>query len=245
MVRTSVWSLALFVLTPTLPSPAQQPKADDERGFRVYSLSQRCRTRTLVKVCSSLDYALNVAADQRGRTSPHNIEVTTGSEGKKVPAGDPVLYHVYTRPGARVGWKRQVILADRKNADEAVKTHKKNGLEVEIVTDHAPREVYHVYGVQCRGLMQLQSTHDSLYSAFEAVHELRTKKKFRCEVTTGTKGQGTLRGMPAEYKVYVEGGRCGWSLIETTKEAKKAQEVAASRTKDRWRVEIVHHYPSK
>lgn len=245
MFRTSVWSVALFILTQTQASPAQQPKADDRPGFRVYSVSLRCQTRTLLGVYPAAGDAFLAAARQRAKSSPARVEVTTGTEGKKVPTADPVLYHVWTKGCSRSPWQRGVILMDRKKADEAVKTFTKNGGRVEIVADHAPPAVFYVYGVRCRGLMHLQSTHVTLYDAFHAADELRTKQNFRCEVRTGTKGQEIVHEAPVEYKVYLEGGRCGWRLIETTKEQKRAYEVAAARQKERSRVEVVHHYASK
>jgi hypothetical protein len=246
MVRTSMLSLALVALVSTLAITAEEPKASDKEGFRVYSVTLRCQTRRLLATCATPAEAFKAAAEQRAKFGGLRLEVTTGSEGKEAPRGQPALYQVYTMACPKAGWERQEILVNAAKAQEAVKAHKTKGEQVEIIHDYAPKEVYHVYGTRCRGLMALQSTHMTLKEACGAAQVLRTKGNLQVQVTTGTKGQDALPRTNPEYKIYVFGCRsASWSLTETTSDAKKAQETFAARKKDGAQVEILHHYTSK
>lgn len=251
MIRTSLLSLALFVVLGTTSRSAEEPKLGDKEGFRVYSVSPRCQTRQLLGVHETLRGALDAAADLRAKAPGRGIEVTTGTEGKKTPVSftRPMLYQVHARVCAKSGWKSQAILGDATKAKELAKSLEKNGAKVEIVSDYAPKEVFQVYGRGCsRSNWRLLGTFAEVAEASQAAEENRTRKTgpLNCIVTTGTRSQETLVLEPAQYKIYVQGCKGGWSLRETTTEQKKVKEFVEARKKDdKTRVEVVYHIPSK
>src|SRR4051794_364104 len=112
MVRKSIWSLALFFLAGVAAAPAEGPKDADKEGFRVYTRGIRCGQLRLHGVYSSDAEAFRVLAELRGKSPLSQPEVTAGSEGKTMPAGAPVFFHVYKR--ARCGWDRVLTSADTK-----------------------------------------------------------------------------------------------------------------------------------
>src|SRR5262245_25721844 len=75
----------------------EKPAATKKEGFRVYTVSCRSQTRSLHGVYDSARQAMNVAAELRKKNTAQQVEVTTGSEGEKVPQGDPMLYQVYSK----------------------------------------------------------------------------------------------------------------------------------------------------
>ena len=245
MIRMSILSMAFLVLTGTMATQAEETKVADKEGFRVYTIAPRCLRRTLVGVYSSHKEAIQVATEQR--TKAWNVEVTTGSEGKQFPNRQPALYLVYSMVCSKSGWQRQGIYVDEKKAGEVAKTLVAKDETVEIIRDYAPKEVYHTYGVQCKGTKRLQGTYVTMEEAFDAAKALREKGIFRCDVVTGTKGEDALPRSPMEYKVYSQGcKRSNWELATTTNDPKKAQEVVAAQKKENRQVEIVLHFvPAK
>jgi hypothetical protein len=244
MVRTSLLSLATLALLGAGVSTAEGRKAADQEGFRVYSVALRTQFRVLKGVYPTPGEALRAAAELRAKSGLHPVEVTTGSEGKKLPDGRPALYHVYTRGCSRSPWQRGVILVDEKKVAEAVAAHKKNGVAVAVIHDYAPKEVFHLYtdrGGRVGG--RLLGTYVTLREACAAAAGFRTKDKLRCEVTTGTKGQPNLCAEPTQYKVYANACRGGWFLAGTANDEKKALEVAAAQKG--LPVEVVYHFGSK
>ena len=155
MIRTILVSLATVVLTGALTNAAAPPEPGVKHGFRVYTVSLRCQSRNLVGVYATAAEAFEVAGGLRAKTAPDRVEVTIGSEGKTTPTGRPALYEVYTRGCIRSQWKLQPALyTDEKKAVEAGEKAK---LNVEIVRDYAPEEVYHVYGFPCRTVVGTKS----------------------------------------------------------------------------------------
>src|SRR5262245_28496360 len=99
MVRASLLSVAVLALSGALAIQAEESKAvqkerdgDHERGYRVYSVSIRCQNRTLLSRHDNLRDAFRAAAALREKSPGRTVEVTTGSEGKKVPTGAAGLY---------------------------------------------------------------------------------------------------------------------------------------------------------
>ena len=244
MIRTILLSMATVVLTGTLANAAAPPEPGVKDGFRVYTISPRCRTRSLIGVYPTAAKAFEGAAGARAKTAPDRVEVTTGSEGKTTPTGRPALYEVYTRGCTRSQWKLQPALyTDEKKAVEAGGKVK---LNVEIVHDYAPKDVYHVYGKRCRTpaseKSRLQGTYRSAREAIDVANALGSTKGLRCEVTKGTKGADLLDGSPAGFSVYIAGCKGSWSLHSTTKEFEKAVQVYDARIKEEQQSAIVRHY---
>jgi hypothetical protein len=251
MIRTSLLSLALLVLIGALASHAEESKDKqatlaDQKGFRVYTFRARCGNRDLQGVYASIREALR-AADELREKGSRRVEVTTGSEGKEMPAREklPAVYLVYSKICDKGGWQRQEVASDLKTAEAIALTHKKNREEVQIVSDYAPKEVFHIYSSTGWRLPHLLGTYLSVSEAVDAAERFRTQKKLECEVTTGTKGGEILTGSPTQYSVYSLGCRSGWVVAATTKDKKKALEVAEEQRKDDRKVEVVYHYSSK
>lgn len=245
MVRTSLWSLGLLVLAGAATSPAEESAPADKEGFRVYTIGLRCQARRLVGVYQTNQEAFRVAADLRTRHSPERVLVTTGSEGKNTPSGRPALYHLYAMTCTRSGWQKQPLLVDEKKVQEAVKAQREKGARVEVIHDYAPREVYHVYGGGCRRPALLLGSYLTVREACEAAQEFRTKQRFFCTVTTGTKGEERIAGTPARYTVYVQGCKGGWSEAVAAAEWAKVQEYLDARKDKASAIEVVHHLTTK
>jgi hypothetical protein len=244
MIRLTMLSLALLVITGARESRADEPKTQEKKGFRVYSISLRCQTRTLLGTYESPEEAFRRAAEFR--TKSPRVEVTTGSEGKQRPNGQPLLCHVYTKACDKEGWQRDATVEEKKVA-QIVKDHKAKNLQVEVVNDYAPSEVYQIYGGGCTRSLRLLGTYATMRETGQAAEEFRTSQKLRnCLVTTGTRGQSYYSlGTPAQYKVYFESCKGRWILVTTTNDAKKAQEAANKQKKDNRQVEVVQHYTKK
>ena len=150
MIRTSLLSMATLVLAGALANSAAPPEPAPEEGFRVYTISIRCRTRRLVGVYATAAEAFVVAAEARTRTSPAQVEVTTGSEGKTPPTGSPALYVVFTQGAAEERLAGAGALRGRDQGGGGRQTQEKEAKKVELVRDYAPKEVFHVYGLPCR-----------------------------------------------------------------------------------------------
>ncbi len=246
MIRTSILSMAFLVLMGTTATPAEEPKqAEDKEGFRVYTISRLSGIRQLQGVHASPKEAFQTATKFRGGS--WNVEVTTGSEGKQVMAGRPVLYQVYRKTSEKSGWQHQGLFADEKKAEAVAKTLQTKGAQAEIVRDYAPKEVYHVYGKECRVPVgqksRLLGTYVTLREAYDAAEDFRTNKRLRCEVTSGRRGQDLLDEAPTQYKVYVRDcTRSDWTLAKTTNDAKKAQEVVEARKQPNEGTEVVLHF---
>jgi hypothetical protein len=246
MIRTSLFSLALFALIGTSAihgdeAKAKRPSVEEAKeGFRVYTVSLRCQSRQLQSVHLSVIEAFRAADELREKGS--RVEVTTGSEGKKLPVGSPELYVVYLRP-CKVAWEKREVVCDAKKAEQVAKQHKDNGDTVQVVHDYAPKEVFHVYGGGCSRSYQLRGTYTSAEEAFRAAESFRADKKWRCNVASGTKGKEWLTGSPAQYVVYERACKNNWTVGITTKDLKKAEEAAAA---GEWgKGEVVHQYASK
>lgn len=248
MIRTSLFSLALFALAaaPATQRDQAKPKRPDaeevKEGFRVYTISPRCQARQLHGVYSSEREAFQVADDLRApcKKAPRQVEVTTGSEGKKLPTGKPELYLVYTG-GCKGGWVRREVACDAKKAEQVARRCREQGDRVEVVHDYKPKEVFHVYGGGCRRSWRLLGSYTSAGEAFQAAASFRADKKFSCDVTTGTRGKGWVSGSPVQYVVYERRSREGaWKVAATTKDHKKALEASISgKCTER---ELVHSY---
>ncbi len=249
MIRMSILSVAFLALMSTTATPAEEPKkAEDKQGFRVYTIVIKCGNRRLEGIYASPAEAFQAANKLRAKVVAMNVEVTTGSEGKLVPTGRPMLYEVYMRT-CRSGWRKQGLFADEKNAKAVAKTHETKGAKVEIVRDYAPKEVYHIYGGLTRQGLELLGTYVTLEKAaakeFLTNGTNRERSKDPCVVTTGTKGHDYLGwgGAPTQYKVYVKSCK-GWSLVATKSDEKNALEVVEAQRKKTVRAEVVlvHHY---
>ena len=242
MVRTRIASLVLLVLMCPMAIWADEAKVADKEGFRVYTISPRCRTLNLVGVYESPAEAIRVATETRAKRST-DVEVTTGSEGKNGPATrHAALFMVYTKVCDKAGWQRQGIYEDVKQAEEVAKTRLANKEKVEIVREYKPTEVFEVYGGGCSRSWRLRGTYLTIRDAHEAAEDFRTNQKLSCKVTTGIKGRAWSYDSPKQYKVYVQGCKGGWGLAETTTDPKKVQEVVEARKKQDVRTEVVQHF---
>ena len=173
--------------------------------------------------------------------------MTTGSEGKQVPTGRAAVYHVYTKVCEKSGWQKEPGVVAEARLAEAVKTYEAKGARVEVVADHKPREVFHVYGGGCSRNWRLMGTYVSAQEACDAAREIRTVQKLRnCLVTSGDKGEGYWSlGTPTAFTVYVEGCKGRWFAAATMQDAKKAEELAAERRRGADEVEVVRRYVSR
>ena len=233
MVRTRIASMVLFVFIGPMQIWAEEAKVADKEGFRVYTISLRCGSRNLVGVYESPAEAIRVATETRAKKFA-GVEVTTGSEGKLVPTGRPMLYEVYMRT-CKSGWRKQGLFADEKKAEATVKALQTYPDRVEIVRDYAPKEVYHIYGVdggRVRRGLELLSSHRTLEEAFWGAEVLRKSKNPEFHVTSGTKGDPFLRdSRPTQYEVYVQGCKGSWERIATKSDQKDALEVVEAQKK--------------
>jgi hypothetical protein len=251
MIRASLFVFASLTLLTTIPAQARGPKAVQEapaakEGFRVYSVGIRCQARRLEGTYDSLFMAFHAANKRRSRFPSQQFEVTTGSEGDKVPAGRPVVYHVYSMACEKAGWEKRESASNSTKANEIAKKYKDRGDRVEVLLDFAPKEVFHIYGGGCRRSWRLLGTYTSLREACSAAEQIRNQQKLDCEVTTGTKGEEFLSGStPTKYAVYAKGCKGGWYLAGTTTDHKKALQIAEARKKDDGGAEVVHQHASK
>ena len=249
MIRTILSSMAIVVLTGALANGAAPPEPGAAEGFRVYTRSPRCGSRNLVGVFPTAPEAFEAAA-ARAKVSPFRVEVTTGSEGKKTPEGEPALYEVYTKVCDKSGWRKQSLFTDATKASEAAKAHQKDAKKVEVVRDYAAKEVYHVYGRRCRTAVgtksRLMGTYRTAREAFDAADDIRTKQPFQCEVVTGTMGEELLDATPIRYTVYSRGCRIG--LVSPTATADRAaamKEFQARIDLKSTPVMVVHYEPKE
>lgn len=227
MIRTSLLTVALLASAGVLSvwaeeaNTKQQDKAASKKeGFRVYTILCRSQMRSLHGVYGSAEEAIRVATKLRKKHTAQRIEVTTGSEGEVVPRGNPMLYQVYSKSCKKGGWARSFVVGDRTRAAELAEGYQAKGGETEIVSDHAPKVVYHISGGGCSRSWRLLGAYPTLREAFGAAEQFRTKDKYSCEVTTGTKGQVT-RGGAVRFSLYVQGCKGSWSHIETAMDVKK------------------------
>ena len=248
MIRTILSSMAIVVLTGALANGAAPPKPGVEAGFRVYTVSPRCLSRNLVGVYATAGEAFEVASGLRAKSPPSRLEVTTGSEGTKLPTGRnrAILYQVYTKVCDKSGWQGQELYAQAEQAAEAAKTHEKDSKKVEIVCDYTAKEVYHVYGRRCRTAVgtksHLMGTYRTARAAFDAADDIRTKQPIQCEVVTGTKGEELLDGTPIRYTVYNRGCRIGLASPKTTADRAEAMKDFQARIEQKSVAVMVVHY---
>jgi hypothetical protein len=249
MVRTSMLTVAVVVLTGAVASPAAPPPEAVRKGFRVYTTGIRCGARRLVGIYETAGEAFRVAAEHRAKLSPERVEVTTGTEGKQTPDGRPALFHLYTMANEKNGWAKQPLMVDEREVQVAVKEQEKKGVRVEVVHDYAPKEVFHIFGGGCSRSWRLWGTYVTGKEACEAAEAFRTKEKSSgFKVTTGADWRHPLAyrfGSPTRYTVYARAGEGDWTQVETTNDGKKAQEVLEARKKENVRVEVVEDYTSK
>ncbi len=238
MARTILFSVAL-VLVGTL-GQAEEAKAVKEKPpaqkseYHVYASG--CRGGVILRCSySSVDEACRAAAELRSKLSGQTIEVTKGTDGKRIVYSEPSRYAVYARVCEKSGWQLQATFADANRAHELATALKKKLGQAEIVRDYTPREVFSVHGGTCRRSMRLLGSYITAEEACEAAQEFRAKK-LQCEVTSGFKD---ARRRPWEYQVYVRGCKAGWSLVGRTKELNKAQEMVEARTREGKTVELV------
>ena len=137
MIRTSILSLAFLALAGTSATPAGEPKKEETKeGFRVYTISAHCGTRRLQGVYATPEEAFAALGKSRAVAYANRVEVTTGSEGTRLPAGRPTLYEVYSRSSDKSRWLKRGLYVDQKKAEEAAKAHAKEANKVAVVHDY-------------------------------------------------------------------------------------------------------------
>ena len=241
MIRITMLSLAMFVLAAATEGRAAAPPLGDKEGFRVYSVGARCGQRQLLGVYDTARDALHAASEFRSKGS-RRIEVTTGTEGKRVPTGQPAVYHIYTKVCDKSGWRSAGIFADEKKLEAEIKAHQAKNYKTEIVRDYAPKEVFYVYGGGCSRSYQLRATCVTREEAFREVKELRKTYSNRCDVVTGTNGAQWASRSPKQFGVYVQGCKGSWGLETTTNDPEKVKKIVEDKAKAEVRTEVVHLY---
>ncbi|MBY0228200.1 MAG: hypothetical protein K2W96_02850 [Gemmataceae bacterium] len=217
MARIGMLALALATMALAAePEPA--------KTFRVYSVSPR-GGRVLASSHGSAAEAFAAAEKLRAKGE---VEVATGERAGSVP----VLYGVYTKRG-EAGWAKEFSFGDSRDAKGVAQSCRDKGGKAEIVADHAPKEVWQVFGGKTRKARRLLGSYARQWEAFEAL------ERFRAEPLVCDLARGLPAGKPPAFGVFVKGAKSEWTLEGTFADRSKACEDANKRVDEGKDVEVV------